>query len=180
MAWVLESDVLTRIAAPRAWNDLIDLPLSLFAKMPYFLLEMRSHLQTYFAELLPSYDSMKHSMTHEDMLELATSVFQGQHPRAVNCLPYHLTYRGTDTMPYTSQYNANSPSLEQCWHYDKVSAAILKDIILKCGLDPTTCTHEQLEEADAYVVCLPCCEAGSQYGPTMKWNQAVRGHLVLL
>ena len=137
---------------------------------------MQRDLHEYFSQALPLYKTLSEETSVNGMLDLATSVFTTDLPekftRPYWCMPYYLTYRIQDSMAHTTVYRQPHPDLKEGWVYDKVSAAIIKSIVLGCGLDIRTCTHAQLEEADPYVSCLTCHAEGLTY--TMKWDQAVR------
>jgi hypothetical protein len=109
-------------------------------------------------------------MSADKMLRLATSVFADT-PARLYGIPYHLTYRTSGSMPFTCYSLSLSRDLMGRWTHDKVSAAIIKDIIEGCKLDARTCTHAQLEETDPYVCCLTCLVEGKP--STMRWDQAV-------
>lgn len=134
------------------------------------ILRLRTQFETLFCRTLPSFKRLSSTMDGASMLGLATAVFMNtpKAPTSFIGMPFHLLHRMQTHLPRGAESSAQSS--DQYWVYDKVSSAIIKDIVSLCGLNPDTCTHAHLEEADPYVDCLTCTDSKV---PRMKWNQAV-------
>jgi len=148
----------------------VDLAPGLVSLIPQVVERMQRELEEYFSQALPLYNKLREEMSANEMLHLATSVFADTSVPLYG-IPYHLTYRTSGSMPFTCYSLSLSRDLTGRWTYDKVSAAIIKDIIEGCGLNARTSTHTQLEEIDPYVCCLTCLAEGTP--STMRWDQAV-------
>lgn len=79
-------------------------------------------------------------------------------------IPFEETYRHGPRILWEHQ----PWKLEESWVFDSTSSDIFEKIIRACGLDPTTCTHDELEEVDPYVVCPTCDEAQKDRATTKK------------
>ena len=148
----------------------MDLAPGLVSLIPQVVERMQRELEEHFSQALPLYNKLRDEMSANKMLHLATSVFADTSVSLYG-IPYYLTYRTSGSMPFTYYSLPLSSDLKGRWTFDKVSAAIIKDIIEGCRLDASTCTHAQLEEADPYVCCLTCLAEGTP--STMRWDQAV-------
>ena len=160
---------MARLLAPGGSSP-VDLAPGLVSLIPQVVERMQRELEEHFSQALPQYNKLRDEMSANKMLHLATSVFADT-PTRLYGIPYHLTYRTSSSMPFTCYSLSLSPDLKGRWTYDKVTAAIIKDIIEGCRLDARTCTHAQLEETDPYVCCLTCFAEGTP--STMRWDQAV-------
>lgn len=177
--WATRTEIATRLlgTSPSS-GPVVDLPSEVINLIPQVVERMQREIDEHFSQALPSYKTLREEMSTSEMLDLATSVFTDNPPPRIGvtipqyCIPYYLTYRIHNSMPYTSTGLQVSRDLKECWVYDRVSAAIIKEIVLGCGFDARTCTHAQLEEVEPYVFCLTCYAGGTSYA--MRWDQAVR------
>lgn len=151
-------------------NEDLALPTEVEELMVETILGFRTRFEAWFSRSLPSFKRLSSTMDGASMLRLATAVFMNtpKAPTSFIGMPFHLLHRMQTHLPRVTESPASSS--DQYWVYDKVSAAIIKDIVSLCGLNPDTCTHAQLEETDPYVDCLTCTDLKV---PRMKWNQAV-------
>ncbi|KAF8314511.1 hypothetical protein DL93DRAFT_1073242 [Clavulina sp. PMI_390] len=137
--------------------------------------DMEQHIQSPFLREMPNPNP------EPSALNLATSLF---HRRIairedrglpwLNCLRTS-TLSAKIKFPSPLDPTAPLPQLLACdIKFDSIASSITARIISACGLDPNTCTHEQLETLNPMVACAKCSDGpeASKYRLTMPWDEA--------
>lgn len=174
----------------------VDLPPHIYESMVRSVDIVKHKYTSYFVQafraskvlILPS-EATSHPPEH--VLDLAICLFRSPPKRSVKealsllydhyCgIPFHETFRASKAM---TEFMMNRP-MKRAWVFDRDSSVIIGEIVRGCGLDPITCTHDQLDQLDPFVICGVCVNSRAEVDadslPVMNWVAVVSIHSVNL
>ncbi|KAF8319043.1 hypothetical protein DL93DRAFT_267229 [Clavulina sp. PMI_390] len=107
-------------------------------------------------------------LSQSETLNLAIVVFKTPgHSWFRRGLPYR-ALRYTYSPLYDTNGEIGFKNLRVWWLFDDVGSTIIRKMVTLHGLDPGTCTHDDLDNAVDYVVCETCGNMA------MHWESALR------
>ena len=160
------------------------LPRDFYDLFMSYLEPLQRQYTSHFIGLLAQANSPVAGLWNAGALQLATALFTNTrqvgkdyvHHRAI---PFEETFR-CSSFNDPDIWKMQGWQVPQCWVFDYDASQIISNIIRSCGLDPTSCTHTELEAVDPFVICMECYKKHPNGQlPVFNWVETVRSRQFL-
>ncbi|KAF8319041.1 hypothetical protein DL93DRAFT_2075341 [Clavulina sp. PMI_390] len=144
-----------------------DLPSTIRAVTSELITQCSQRVRDHFTNLVQLQTNLPPLLLPLEILNLAIVVFRtpGQNWMKRGVPYYALRHSG-------SFYNENGEIsveyLESQWSFDNTGSSIMRQMVILHGMDPSTCTHYELDGVAEYVLCEVCGDMA------MHWEAANR------
>ncbi|KAF8313276.1 hypothetical protein DL93DRAFT_2167981 [Clavulina sp. PMI_390] len=122
-------------------------------------------VQDHFFAVLQSAMELAPSLSAKEALNLAVAVFQDAEISSIKGYFYPYAHRGYNFIPWGDR-KIDTERLQRKWKFDLVGSNLMRGLIELYGMDPSTCTQNDLYSGASYILCLLCGDQG------MHWEAA--------
>ncbi|KAF8313236.1 hypothetical protein DL93DRAFT_1184849 [Clavulina sp. PMI_390] len=166
--WALGENFYAFLESERNESPKPMMPLEFFPLISAHITRSTQRVRNHFVNLIQSQPQLSWSQSCPDALNLAIVLFKCLEQQSTTYgTPYRVLHRNSfyDTIPY-SNGDVDIQKLSTMWSFDDTGSALARKIVLLYGLEPSTCTHDELDDAAGYILCEVCEDMA------MHWESA--------